>query len=85
MVINPAHAKALKGHETDPRDAIRLLDLYECGLLSGSHIAAPNLKEVRDLARHRTKTLQARASEVQRLPENAGNGRDQAVLQPQDS
>ena len=53
MVINPAHAKALKGHKTDARDAIRLLDLYECGLLSGSYIPAPDLREVRDLARYR--------------------------------
>jgi transposase len=67
MVINPAHAKALKGHKTDAKDAIRLLDLYECGLLSGSYIPAPDLKEVRDLARYRIKTVQARASEIQRL------------------
>ena len=67
MVINPAHAKALKGHKTDARDAIRLLDLYECGLLSGSCIPAPDLKEVRDLTRYRIKTVQARASEIQRL------------------
>ncbi len=67
LVINPAHAKALKGHKTDARDAIRLLDLYECGLLSGSYIPSPDLKEVRDLARYRMKTVQARASEVQRL------------------
>ena len=67
MVINPAHAKALKGHKTDARDALRLLDLYECGLLSGSYIPAPDLKEVRDLARYRMKTVQARASEIQRL------------------
>ena len=32
MVINPAHAKALKGHKTDAKDAIRLLDLStNCG------------------------------------------------------
>ena len=67
MVINPAHAKALKGHKTGARDAIRLLDLYECGLLSGSYIPAPDLKELRDLARYRIKTVQARASEIQRL------------------
>ena len=36
MVINPAHAKALKGHKTDAEDAVRLLDLHERGLLSGS-------------------------------------------------
>ncbi len=67
MVINPAHAKALKGHKTDARDAIRLLDLYECGLLSGSYIPAPDLREVRDPARYRMKTVQARTSEIQRL------------------
>lgn len=67
MVINPSHAKALKGHKTDARDAVRLLDLYECGLLSGSYIPAPDLREVRDLARYRMKTVQARTSEIQRL------------------
>lgn len=67
MVINPSHARALKGHKTDARDAIRLLDLYECGLLSGSYIPPPDLREVRDLARYRMKTVQARASEIQRL------------------
>ena len=82
MVINPAHAKALKGHTTDARDALRLLDLYECGLLSGSYIPAPDLKEVRDLARYRMKTVQARASEIQRLQktlESAGIKLDSVV------
>ena len=67
MVINPSHARALKGHKTDAKDAIRLLDLYECGLLPGSCIPAPDLREVRDLARYRMKTVQARTSEIQRL------------------
>ncbi|HEX5289348.1 MAG TPA: transposase [Streptosporangiaceae bacterium] len=53
MVINPAHAKALKGHKTDAKDAIRLLDLYECGLLSGSCMPSEDLREVRDLTRYR--------------------------------
>ena len=66
-MINPAHARALKGHKTDAKDALRLLDLYECGLLSSSYIPAPDLKEVRDLARYRVKTVQARGSEIQRL------------------
>ena len=49
MVINPAHAKALKGHKTDAKDSVRLLDLYECGaLLRGSYIPSQDLKEVRD-------------------------------------
>jgi transposase len=83
MVINPSHAKALKGHKTDAKDAIRLLDLHECGLLSGSYIPAPDLKEVRDLARYRMKTvLQARTSEIQRLQktlESAGIKLDSVI------
>jgi transposase len=63
-VINPAHAKALKGHKTDAKDCARLAELFECGLLRGSYIPAPELKEVRDLTRYRVKTVQARTSEI---------------------
>jgi len=31
-VINPAHAKALKGHKTDAKDCARLAELSGCGL-----------------------------------------------------
>jgi hypothetical protein len=44
-----------------------LAELFECGLLRGSYIPAPGLKEVRDLTRYRIKTVQARTSEIQRL------------------
>ena len=66
-VINPAHAKALKGHKTDAKDCARLAELFECGLLQGSYIPAAGLKEMRDLSRYRMKTVQARTSEIQRL------------------
>ena len=66
-VISPAHAKALRGHKTDAKDCARLAELFECGLLRGSYIPAPELKEVRDLTRYRMKTVQARTSEIQRL------------------
>jgi transposase len=65
-VINPAHARALKGHKTDARDCARLAELSGCGLLRGSYIPAPELKEVRDLTRYRMKTVQARTSQIQR-------------------
>jgi transposase len=68
LVVNPAHVKALKGQKTDAKDAVRLLDLYECGaVVRGSCIPSPDLKEVRDLVRYRVKTVQARTSEIQRL------------------
>ena len=67
LVVNPAHVKALKGHKTDAKDCARVAELLECGLLRGSYIPAMELKEVRDLTRYRTKTVQARTSEIQRL------------------
>ena len=66
-VINPAHAKALKGHKTDAKDCLRLAELFECGLLRGSYIPPQPLKDLRDLTRYRIKTVQARTSEIQRL------------------
>jgi len=57
MVINPAHAKALKGHKTDARDCARLAELLECGLLQGSYLPSRELREARDLTRYRGKTL----------------------------
>jgi transposase len=41
--------------------------LFECGLLRGSYIPSQALKDLRDLIRYRTKTVQARTSEIQRL------------------
>ena len=52
-VINPAHARALKGHKTDAADCARLAELFECGLLRGSYIPPAEQKEVRDLTRYR--------------------------------
>jgi len=83
-VINPAHAKALKGHKTDAKDALRLAELFECGLLRGSYIPPQALKDLRDLTRYRTKTVQARTSEIQRLAkalESAGIKLDSVVSQ----
>ena len=67
LVVNPAHAKAMKGQKTDAKDCARMAELLECGLLQGSYIPAAGLKEMRDLSRYRMKTVQARTSEIQRL------------------
>jgi hypothetical protein len=52
-VVNPAHARALRGHKTDAADCRRLAELYECGLLRGSYIPPAELREMRDLTRYR--------------------------------
>ena len=82
MVINPAHAKALKGHKTDARDAIRLLDLYECGLLSGSFIPEAKVKAARDVIRYRVLCRHrhsVRYAEVRIMPSSRAACRLQVV------
>ena len=71
-----------RSRATDQRHGVpaRLAELLECGLLQGSYIPPPELKEVRDLTRLRTKKVQARTSDVQRLGKNAGISRHQARL-----
>ncbi len=66
-VVNPAHARALRGHKTDAAGCWRLAGLCECGLRRGSSMPPAELREVRDLTRYRVKTVQARTSEIQRL------------------
>jgi transposase len=67
LVVNPAHVKAIKGHKTDARDCARIAELLECGLLQGSWMPPPEQREMRDLVRYRSRKVQARTSEVQRL------------------
>jgi len=67
LVVNPAHVKAIKGQKTDAKDCARIAELLECGLLQGSYLPPPELKEMRDLTRYRIKKVQARTSEIQRL------------------
>ena len=43
------------------------MHLLECGLLRGSFIPPADIKAVRDVLRYRTKVVQSRTSEVQRL------------------
>jgi len=66
----------------DAKDCLRLAELSGCGLLRGSYIPAQDLKDLRDLTRYRTKTVQARTSEIQRLAkalESAGIKLDSVV------
>ncbi|HEX3307424.1 MAG TPA: transposase [Streptosporangiaceae bacterium] len=79
-VVNPAHAKALKGHKTDAKDCARLAELFECGLLQGSYIPAAGLKEMPDLSRYRMKTGPGPHLGDPAACQSAGIGRHQARL-----
>src|SRR5205809_7554753 len=49
-VINPAHAKALKGHKTDAKDCARQAAVFECALTQESNIQTAGHQEQRDLS-----------------------------------
>ena len=52
-MINPAHAKALKGHKTE-LDVMWLARLTEMGLLRASFVPPKAIRDLRDYTRART-------------------------------
>jgi transposase len=67
VVCNAGHVKNVPGRKTDLADAEWLVHLLECGLLRGSFIPPAEIKAARDVIRYRTKVVQSRTSEIQRL------------------
>ena len=67
LVCNAGHVKNVPGRKTDLADAEWLVHLLECGLLRGSFIPPADIKAARDVVRYRTKVVQSRTSELQRL------------------
>jgi transposase len=52
-LINPQHVHALPGRKTDRKDGQRIAELMQYGLLKGSFIPPPGIRELRDLSRRR--------------------------------
>ena len=67
LLVNPAHFKNLPGRKTDVQDSEWLAQLLECGLLRGSFIPPAKIAKLRDLTRYRTKIVQERVRETQRI------------------
>jgi transposase len=67
MLVNARHVKILPGRKTDVCDAAWLAELLEHGLLRGSFVPPPAIRELRDLTRYRKRLIQAHASEGQRI------------------
>src|ERR1700738_2018448 len=67
LVCNAGHVKNVPGRKTDLADAEWLAHLLECGMLAGSFIPPADIKAARDVIRYRTKIVQSRTSELQRL------------------
>jgi transposase len=82
LLVNAHHVKNLPGRKTDVADACWLAQLLECGLLRGSFVPPPVIARLRDLTRYRTKLVQDRARETQRVQkvlETAGVKLDSVV------
>jgi len=67
VLVNARHVKAVPGRKTDVKDAVWLAELLECGLLAGSFVPPPVIRELRDLTRYRKRLIQDRTREAQRV------------------
>ena len=66
-LVNAQHVKILAGRKSDVLDAEWLAELLEHGLLRGSFVPPPAIRELRDLTRYRKRLIQAHTSEGQRI------------------
>src|SRR5215468_1420421 len=66
-LVNAAHVKNVPGRKTDPADARWLAKLRRYGLLQANFIPPVAQRDLRDLTRYRTKLVQERAREVNRV------------------
>nr|AEQ20620.1 transposase [uncultured bacterium CSLF43] len=58
LLVNPMLVKALPGSKTDAKDAARIAELHQYGLLRGSFIPPRPIRRLRDLTRRRTHLTQ---------------------------
>jgi transposase len=67
FLVNAAHVKNVPGRKTDRADARWLAKLMRHGLLQASFIPPAEQRDLRDLTRYRTKLVQERSREVNRV------------------
>jgi transposase len=66
-LVNAQHVKILPGRKSNVLDAEWLAELLEHGLLRGSFVPPPAIRDLRDLTRYRKRLIQAHTSECQRI------------------
>jgi len=64
ILINPEHARALRGRKTDIKDAEWLADLLRHCLLKPSFIPPPVIRELRELTRYRESLVRRHRSQL---------------------
>lgn len=66
-LLNAQHIKAVPGRKTDVKDAQWIAELLRHGLVRPSFIPPPHQRDLRELTRHRTNFVQARATLANRV------------------
>src|SRR5215218_9186632 len=66
-LVNAHHVKILPGRKSDVLDAEWLAELLEHGLLRGSFVPPPAIRELRDLTRYRKRLIQTHTGGYQRI------------------
>jgi transposase len=67
LLVNAQHVKAVPGRKTDVKDCEWLAQLLEHGLLRGSFVPPPPIRDLRDLTRYRKTLIQERSAHINRL------------------
>jgi transposase len=67
ILVNPRDIKQVPGRKTDVKDAQWIAQLLQCGLLSGSFVPPPVIRELRDLTRQRAVLVRQRAAVANRV------------------
>ena len=67
LVVNAKHIKHVPGRKTDVKDAEWIAELLSYGLLKASFVPEKAQRDVRELTRYRTKLVQERVREVNRV------------------
>jgi transposase len=67
ILVNARHIKNVPGHKTDKKDSRWIAKLLLIGLLKGSFIPKPPIRDLRDMTRYRRKVVEQISSEKNRI------------------
>jgi transposase len=67
LLVNAQHIKHVPGRKTDVNDAQWIAQLLQHGLLKASFIPEVAQRDLRELTRYRSKLIQARSAEINRV------------------
>jgi transposase len=67
LLVNARHVQMVPGRKTDVRDSEWLAQLLECGLLRGSFVPPPAVRDLPDLPRLRKALIRERGHHVNRI------------------